>query len=310
MVTDDSESTQKTAAVAPHIALLSVQAFFGTLPVIGKIVLAVIPSVAVVGFRVGITAVVLYAFQRTRGSLKLADRKDYSRLAILSIFGVTLNQLLFVGGLSMTKAANTSLLAVTIPIFAIAIGAYLGTERMRIRKIAGILIAAAGVIFLIDPRSASFSSQTTLGDVMIILNSFSYGVYVVRSKDVVTRNGALRSIVWIFIFASTICVPLGVISLSSIDIAAVPGHVWWLVIYIAIVATAAPYLLNAWALARVNPSTVVVYIYLQPLIGFVSAIVFLNERVDLKFAAAAMLVFAGVYLTTKRRKQPDAATQI
>ncbi|MBL8184574.1 MAG: DMT family transporter, partial [Blastocatellia bacterium] len=118
MVTDDSESTQKTAAVAPHIALLSVQAFFGTLPVIGKIVLAVIPSVAVVGFRVGITAVVLYAFQRTRGSLKLADRKDYSRLAILSIFGVTLNQLLFVGGLSLTKAANTSLLAVTIPIFA------------------------------------------------------------------------------------------------------------------------------------------------------------------------------------------------
>lgn len=310
MATEDSGSKQKTAAVAPHIALLSVQAFFGTLPVIGKLVLAVIPSVALVGFRVGITAIVLYAFQRTRGSLELADRKDYGRLAVLSVFGVTLNQLLFVGGLSLTKAANTSLLAVTIPIFAIAIGAYFGTERMRLRKVAGILIAAAGVIFLIDPRSASFSSQTTLGDVMIILNSFSYGIYVVRSKDVVTRNGALRSIVWIFIFASMICVPLGIVSLSTIDVAAVQAHIWWLVVYIAIVATTAPYLLNAWALARVNPSTVVVYIYLQPLIGFVSAVVFLGEKIDLKFAAAALLVFSGVYMTTKRRKHADTAARV
>ena len=74
-----------------------------------------------------------------------------------------------------------------------------------------------------------------------------------------------------------------------------------LILYIGLGATASPYLLNAWALARVNPSTVAVYIYLQPLIGFLLAVIFLGERIDLKFVLAAAFVFAGVFLVTRRR---------
>lgn len=287
------------ATLSPYAALFLVQAFFGLLPVIGKVVLAVIPSVALVGFRVGITAVVLFIFQRTRGRLRLSRRDDYRRLAVLSLFGVTFNQLLFVGGLSLTKASNTSLLAVTIPIFTLAVGAMIGSERLRAGKVLGIALAAIGVLFLIDPRNASFSSQTTLGDLMIILNSFSYGVYVATSKAVVTRNGALRSITWIFIFASVACIPLGMISLTSVDISSIDARIWLLIGYIGVFATAVPYLLNAWALARVSPSTVAVFVYMQPIIGFIMAVIFLDERIDLKFAVAALLVFGGVYLTTK-----------
>ncbi|MBA2335896.1 MAG: DMT family transporter, partial [Blastocatellia bacterium] len=130
---DESEG-RKVNSYAPHLALLAVQLFFGTLPVIGKVVLAVIPSVALVGFRVGITAFLLFVFQRSRGNLRLDERGDYFRLAFLSIFGVTINQLLFVGGLSLTKASNTSLLAVTIPIFALTIGAVWGVEKLRAVK--------------------------------------------------------------------------------------------------------------------------------------------------------------------------------
>jgi drug/metabolite transporter (DMT)-like permease len=264
-----------------------VQLTFGSLPVIGKIVLKTIPSLAVVGFRVGLTALVLYLVQRYRGNLRLNDKKDYWRFAVLSFFGVTLNQIFFVTGLSLTKASNTSLLAVTIPIFALLIGAVLGIERLRKIKIAGIILAAAGVVFLIDPRNASFSSETTLGDILIVVNSFSYGIYVSISKDIITRNGAIKSIAWVFIFSSVVCVPLGVYSLSGIEIETVTPVIWLLILYLAIVSTLTPYLLNAWALARVNPSTVAVYIYLQPLIGFLMAIVFLGEKLDFKVLVAA-----------------------
>ena len=284
----------------PHLALLAVQAFFGSLPVIGKVVLAVIPSVALVGFRVGITALVLFIFQRLRGNLRLANPGDYGRLAILSLFGVTINQLLFVGGLSLTKASNTSLLAVTIPIFALTIGAAIGSEKLRAIKVFGILVAAAGVVLLIDPRNASFSSETTRGDLMIVLNSLSYGIYVASSKDVLTRNGAVKSIAWIFMFASVVCVPLGLYSISNVEISTITPTIWLLVLYIAIVATAAPYLLNAWALARVNPSIVAVYIYLQPVIGFLLAVVFLGENVGYNFLIAAALIFAGVFTVTRK----------
>src|ERR1700712_2656278 len=98
----------------PPLALIAVQLAFGSLPVVGKIVLTAIPNLAFVGFRVGITAAILYAFQRLRGSLALSKRSDYARLAVLSLFGVMLNQMFFVRGLSLTRASNASLLSVTI----------------------------------------------------------------------------------------------------------------------------------------------------------------------------------------------------
>ena len=287
--------------------MLGVQALFGSLPVIAKVVLAVMPAVSLVGFRVSITAVALIVVQTFRRRLWLHDRSDYWRLGVLSLFGVTLNQLLFIGGLSRTKASNTSLLAVTIPIFTLAVGAILGTEKLTFAKLAGIGLAAVGIILLIDPRNASFSSETTQGDLMIILNSLSFGIYVATSKDVITRNGAFRSMMWVFIFASLVCVPLGIASLSTVDAAAFDSTIWWLTLYIALGATALPYLLNAFAISKVSPSVVAVFIYLQPLIGFVMASIFLNEVIDLRFIAASILVFSGVYLTT--RQSAAAATQ-
>jgi drug/metabolite transporter (DMT)-like permease len=285
---------------SPHLALLGVQALFGSLPVIAKMVLAVIPAVSLVGFRVGITAFVLFAIQAYRKRIWLQHRSDYLKLAVLSLFGVTFNQLLFIGGLSLTKASNTSLLAVTIPIFTLIVSTIAGTEKLRPIKIFGVLLAAAGILFLIDPRKASFSSETTLGDLMIIVNSLSYGIFVATSKETIMRNGPFRSIMWIFIFASVVCVPLGLFSLSGTDVVAVGPHIWLLVLYVSVIATAGPYLLNAFALARVSPSIVAVYIYLQPVIGFILAVAFLGEVLDTKFAVAALFVFAGVYLTTRR----------
>ena len=140
----------------PYLALIVVQFCFGTGVVAGKIVLRVIPAIGLVGFRIGITTLALVVFQALRGRFWLKEKEDYPRLAILSLFGVTLNQLFFIGGLSLTKASNAALIAVTIPIFAMAVGAIAGIERLRAIKVAGILLAAGGVILLIDPRNASF----------------------------------------------------------------------------------------------------------------------------------------------------------
>lgn len=279
---------------------MAVQFLFGSLPVIAKPILAIVPAIPLVGIRVGLTAAVLVSFQLFRGRIWLEHREDYAKLAMLSVFGVTLNQLLFIGGLSYTRAANTSLLVATIPIFTLAVSALMGNERLRITKLAGIALAASGVIFLIDPRNASFSSETTIGDLMIIANSLSFGIYVATSKRIVMRNGAFRSMMWIFVFASIVCVPLGSLSISVDQVNAISTATWMLVLYLAVFATAVPYLLNAFALSRVSPSAVTVFIYLQPVIGFTLAAIFLGEMLDMRFLLAASLILSGVYLTVRR----------
>ena len=159
---------------APHIALIAVQLMFGSAPILGKFALVAFPSFAIVGFRVAGGALAFYFLQRFRGSLALEKRSHYYYFALFAFFGITFNQLLFFTGLSMTTATNTSLLAVLIPIFAIVISTLVGNDVLGWRKVFGILIAAVGVVYLIDPRNASFSSATTQGDILIILNSCSY----------------------------------------------------------------------------------------------------------------------------------------
>jgi len=292
--------TERRESAGPYLALIVVQFCFGSLPVIGKVVLRTVPPLSVVGFRVGITAILLIVFQIIRGRFWLKEKGDYWRLAALSLFGVTFNQLLFVSGLSLTKAANSSLLAATIPIFALTVGSIIGTEKMRPLKIGGIVLALTGVLLIIDPRNASFSSATTLGDILIVVNSLSFGIYVATSKPVVTRNGAFRSMMWVFIFGAVVCIPVGAWSFSSLAIDEITPLIWLLIFHLAVVSTTIPYLLNAWSLARVNPSTVAVFIYLQPLIGFLLAVAFLGEHIGLKFVFAALLIFAGVFLVTKK----------
>lgn len=285
---------------SPYTALLAAQVFFGSLPVIGKVVLKTAPAIGLVGFRVGVTAFGLIVIQAIRGRFWLVNKNDYWRLGVLSLFGITFNQLLFITGLSLTKASNTSLLAVTIPVFALTVGAIIGAERLSSIKIVGIVLAAVGVLLIIDPRNASFSSATTLGDLLIVLNSLSYGIYVAISKSVITRNGVFRSMMWVFIFAAILCVPLGAWSFSRVDMSVISPAIWLLMVYIAIGATAAPYLLNAFALARVQASTVAVFVYLQPIIGFLLAVIFLGEQIGTLFIMAALLIFAGVFLVSKK----------
>ena len=294
---------QPEKSLAPHIALLAVQVFFGSATVLGKFALLAFPPFALVGFRVGGAALAFYFLQRFRGNLALENRKDYLHFAIFALIGVTLNQLLFFKGLSLTTAVNTALIAVTIPIFTILISVIIGTDFLSRRKVFGIVLAAFGVIYLINPTRASFGSQTTQGDVLIVLNSLCYAIYVAISKPLISKYGALKSIAWLFMFASLINVPVGLVSLSAVDLSQISLSSWLFVAGLVIFPTILAYFWNAWALARVEPSIVAVYIYLQPLMGFLAAILFLGEHFSVRLLISAILVFAGVFLVTRGRNR-------
>lgn len=285
---------------APHIALFAVQVFFGSATVLGKFALLAFPPNALVGFRIGGAALAFYFLQRFRGSLALDNRRDYLQFAFFALIGVTLNQLLFFKGLSLTTAVNTSLIAVTIPIFTILISALIGNDFLSRRKVFGIVLAAVGVIYLINPTKASFGSETTQGDILIILNSLCYAFYVAISKKLISQYGALKSIAWLFLFASVINVPIGLVSLQTVNLSEVSMNSWLFVAGLVIFPTILSYFWNAWALSRVEPSIVAVYIYLQPLMGFLAAILFLGEHFSVRLLISAILVFAGVSLVTKK----------
>jgi drug/metabolite transporter (DMT)-like permease len=165
-------------------------------------------------------------------------------------------------------------------------------------------VAAAGVVTLVDPLRASFSAETTLGNVLLVANTAAYGAYIALSRDVFRRYGALTAMTWVFGFGALMTVPFGGFYLARVDWHAVGWVVWLAVAYIILVPTVGAYYLNAWALARVEPSTVAVYIYLQPLIAFALAPLILGERWNPRTWLASLLIFAGVAVVTWRTRSP------
>ncbi len=277
------------------------QILFATWQIVGKIALHTIPALALVGLRVGGASVILVILARLKGRFKKISRRDWPLLILCSALGLIFNQWLFVKGLSLTTAVNSTLLSTSIPIATLVVGIVLRTDRVTWRRFVGIALAAAGVLILIGPNGAGFSPATRRGDLMIIANSLCYGAYIAISKDLVRRYSALNVIAWIFIVGSIVTVPFGIFSLSQVPAHSISFSVWLEVAYIVIFPTAGAYFLNAWALSRVAPSTVAVYIYLQPLIAFALAPIILGEFVGWRAVVSSLLIFGGVLVVTRRR---------
>jgi drug/metabolite transporter (DMT)-like permease len=288
------------AGAAPHIALIAVQLMFGSWPIVGKIALRALPSTALVALRISGATIVLLILQKSLGQLRVPAKRDLAWLTLYSLLGVVLNQLLFVKGLSLTTVIDATLLGTTIPVFTLLVSIIFGFDRLSLRKIAGILLAAVGVVYLVDPLHADFSGQTATGNLLIVANSLSYGAYIALSKELLKRYGALTFITWVFIFGTLATIPVGAITLAATPLQSTSMGVWLAVLYIILIPTVGAYYANAWALARVSPSTVAVYIYLQPLIAFTLAPLILGESWNPRTWIASIFIFAGVAIVIKR----------
>jgi drug/metabolite transporter (DMT)-like permease len=297
-----TNSSLRDRDVAPHLALIAVQIMFGTWPIFGKIALRSMSSISLVGFRICGAAIIFTLLQRKINVLRQLPRRVVAWIVLSSLLGVVLNQLLFVKGLSLTTAINATLLTTTIPVFTLAVSIALGHDRASLRHILGIALAAAGVIYLVDPLRASFSAQTTLGNILIVINSLSYGAYIAVSRDLFRRYGALNVITWLFLIGAIVTLPFAGYSWGADALGSVSSRAWLTVAFIVLVPTVGAYYLNSWAVTRVSPSTVAVYIYLQPLMAFGLAPLVLGESWNSRTLVACVLIFAGVAVVTVRSR--------
>ena len=282
--------------IAPHLALIAVQVLFGTWPIFGKIVLRSMSPSSLVACRLTGAAFAFALLQRKLTPLFRMPLKDFLLLVLCSMMGVVGNQFLYVKGLSLTTVINSTLLSTTIPVFALFVSILFGYDQLSLRRLLGIALAAGGVVYLVNPARADLSTQTTAGNLLIVSNSLLYATYIVISKTLFQRYGALNVITWIFLVGSVVTIPVGVYAMQQENLGAMSAGLWLMIAFIIIFPTVAAYYLNGWALTKVPPSTVAIYIYLQPLIAFGFAPLLLGEQFNSRTIIAALLICSGVAL--------------
>src|SRR4029078_8974355 len=108
-----------------------------------------------------------------------------------------------------------TLLTTTIPVFTLMVSIALGHDRASFRHFFGIALAAAGVIYLVDPWRANFPAHTTRGNIFVLGSSLCYGTYIAVSRNLFRRYGALTVITWIFLEGAVVSLPIAAYSWSG-----------------------------------------------------------------------------------------------
>lgn len=282
-------------------ALIVVQVLFSTLPIAAKIALRELSSPSITLLRVSCAALIFLLIQRLTIHERITSRLDYGRLAYYSVLGVSLNQLLYVTGLSLTTATAAQMLITGGPAVTLLMAILLGKERATRAKWIGIALAGTGALLLVGLASIESGA---LGNILIVVNMIAYSLYLVSARDILHRYHPLTVITWIFIFGAIGLLPFGlrpvIQEFSATSLSARLALVW-----IILLPTVTAYYLNMWALTKVESSLVSTFVYLQPIMTAMMAIPILGERPSLRMLPAAALIFAGVAVAIQSGRRPD-----
>lgn len=286
--------------IKTYVALTLVSLFYGVNYSVLKIV---VPEyVGPYGFivlRVIVAAAIfwmIHSFNRERINWK----EDGWMLALCALTGVAVNQLLFYKGLSLTSAVNGSIIMTLTPVLVLIWAALIIGEKITRTKILGVIIGLIGAVIILYQPDAILTSGDWLGDILVFINGASYACYLVLVKPLMRKYQPMTVVTWIFTIAILFVVPVGFSQASNADFSSFPLKIWLSMGYTIIVVTVIVYFLNAWTLVRVNSSVVGAFIYFQPVFASLTAILFFGEIFLLKHLVAALFIFTGVWLVTKK----------
>lgn len=283
-----------------HLALITVQVLFGLWPVAGSAVLGVLSPQALIGFRLFLGAPCLLLVARLSAARgPRVTRADLPTLFGLAILGITANQILFVEGLKRAGPINASVLLLIIPAVTLLVATVLGRERPSRLRLVGVAIAISGALALVGVERFQLHDEKLVGNLLLIANSTSYALFLVLARPLIGRLGSLRVMSWVFVLGALQCSPYVAPSFLALDPGALPAWAIGSLLFILIGPTLLTYILNGYALTRVESSVVAVYIYLQPLIATTAAWLVLRQKPTLRTFVAGAIIVVGVALSSE-----------
>ncbi len=230
------------------------------------------------------------------------ERRDLAALAGLGILAVAVNQLFFLGGLSLSTPGHAALLYATTPVFVFLVERFRGKERGTKLKVAGIAVAFAGTAVVLAGRGVlgiAGARDVLVGDVLLLLAVVSWAFYAVGGKAYAARYGGLATGSVTLVLGTILCTPLGVATLDLRRIAALSGWALLSVCYLVVVTSVVAWLIYYWALGRTEASRVAIWSNLQPVLTALLAWAVYGEALTGPFLAGGAMVVAGVVLTER-----------
>lgn len=283
--------------------LLSVAIVWGGNFVAYKYLMELIPPAGLLAARfISITAILLGVLAVRGQLLRGNTRRMWVRLFAAGVLIMGVQQITFVSGLNLTAAGEGSLIFATAPVFTALMAAALGQERITGGNWLGIIAAMAGtaVVILGGAGAEHVPDTRVTGDLLMLVSSLGYAAFMVVSKPLMKRYGALKVVAFAYVFGLLVVVPFGAHEMVTAQWAEMGLPGWFSMFWLVILAGAYGFVAWYWRISRTTPSRVAVYQYIVPVVALITAGLLLAERPAGLQIAGAALVLLGLYFARRR----------
>ena len=231
------------------------------------------------------------------------DKKDWPRIILCSFLGMVINMLAFFKGLELSTPVNSSVMITLSPIIVFIFSAILLKEKIESMKTFGIISGFIGALILVlyTAKTGVNAPNIPLGNLLFIVNSFAYGLYLVLVKPLIAKYNIITLLKWLFLLGIIMNFPVTISQFLEVEWTSLPlVEAIIPMIFVVVGTTFFTYLFNAYALTKLTASSVSSFIYLQPIVGIVFAISTKSDSLTLVSVIGMILIFVGIYLVTKQ----------
>jgi drug/metabolite transporter (DMT)-like permease len=224
---------------------------------------------------------------------------DWFRLAGLGVVGHVLYQFLFIGGLSRTSVANSSLMLATTPVVIAVVSAALGYERIGRMHWLGAAVSTAG-LYLVVGRGFTLGGERMAGDLMMLGAVSCWALYTLAARPLMSRHSPVAVTGLSMALGTVVYVAAVWPKVHAVAWREVSGLTLGLLVYSALFALCLSYTIWYVAVRQIGSARTAAYSNLIPVVAMASAVLFLGEPTESRKLLGAAAVLAGVALTRAR----------
>ena len=226
-------------------------------------------------------------------------RRDAIALLLLGTLGNGVYQILFVEGISRTRAGDAALLISASPAFIALIGRLRGSERVSARGVVGIALSIVGMGLVVVGTADTGPSRraTLLGDSLLLISSLCWSLYTVYLQPYTHRIGGIHLSALTMIGGMVPLLAVAAPSMVATNWSGLPLLAWGSVAYSGLFALVIAYLFWYHGVRVLGPTRTAMYSNLQPVFALAVAWLVLGEGITGWEIAGAASIITGLLLT-------------
>jgi drug/metabolite transporter (DMT)-like permease len=228
---------------------------------------------------------------------------EIRKLLTLGLLGHGAYQLLFIYGISKTRAGTASLVIASSPAIIALVMRVFRHERLAPRALIGIALSIAGIgVVMLGSAREAHGGASVVGDLMILGAVFCWGFYTMLLKPLTHIEGTQLA-AWTLLGGTAPLLVFSAPAMLQTDFHAIVPLTWAAIAYSGLLSMGLAYLFWYRGVRIIGPTRTAMFANLQPIVAVLVSWPLLGEIPTAWQGVGAVGVMLGLWLT---RQAPTA----